>query len=119
MAEDIIMITITIMSGADDGEQLLFGSLPITLGRHPDDDVYLPYDERCSRHHARITRNKESFFIEDTGPEGHGSVNGTYIGDSKIDGKTQISSGQTILLGTVWVKFEVEQYCDGNTEDTR
>jgi len=99
-------LTITIMSGADDGKVVEIKKIPIMLGRHPDDDVYLPYDSRVSRHHARIIREDSSFFVEDVGPEGKGSTNGTYVGDKKIAGKTPVSSGEIILLGSVWLKFE-------------
>ena len=94
------------MSGAEDGKVFGLEKTPIILGRHPDDDVHLPYDSRVSRHHARITQKGDSYFIEDMGPEGKGSTNGTYVGEKKIGAKTAISSGEMILLGSVWVKFE-------------
>jgi len=99
-------IKITIMSGADDGKVFELEKNHIMLGRHTDDDVFLPYDSRVSRHHARITKKGDSYFIEDVGPEEKGSTNGTYVEDKKIGTKTAISSGEMILLGNVWVKFE-------------
>ncbi len=99
-------LNITIMSGAEDGKVFEFNSTPITLGRHPEDDVYLPHDKRVSRHHARITREGDSYLIEDVGPEGKGSKNRTYVNDKIITARTVISSGEMILLGSVWVKFE-------------
>lgn len=98
-------IVITVMSGADDGKVFELDKTPVMIGRHADDDVCLPYDTRVSRHHARITREGESYFIEDMGPEGKGSTNGTYINEKRIKGKTPISSGDMILLDSVWVKF--------------
>ena len=101
---------ITVMSGADDGKVFELDKTPLMLGRHPDDDVCLPYDTRCSRHHAQITKEGKSYFVEDVGPEGKGSTNGTYINDSdkKITGKTPLSSGDAVLLGGVWVQFETK-----------
>jgi pSer/pThr/pTyr-binding forkhead associated (FHA) protein len=99
-------VKITIMSGAEDGKVFGLEKNPFILGRHPDDDVCLPYDTRVSRHHARITRDGEVYSIEDKGPEGKGSTNGTYVGNKKIAAKTTISSGEMILLGGVLVKFE-------------
>lgn len=101
------VIKISVMSGADDGKVFELIKTPITLGRHPDDDICIPYDTRVSRHHARITREGETYYIEDVGPKGEGSTNGTYIGDKKIDTKTAISSGELILLGGVLIKFEL------------
>ena len=96
------------MSGADDGKVFQLNKIPIMLGRHPDDDVCLPYDTRISRHHARMTKEGNSYFIEDIGSEGKGSTNGTYIGDKKITRKTPLPSGDTVLLGGVWVRFEAK-----------
>ena len=103
-------VIITVMSGADDGKVLTFEKTPITLGRDVNDNVCLPFDSRTSRHHARITNEDGDFFIEDVGPTGEGSTNGTYINEkrSKINGKTLINSGDMILLGTVWIKFETK-----------
>jgi pSer/pThr/pTyr-binding forkhead associated (FHA) protein len=94
------------MSGADDGKVFEFDKVPIILGRHRDDDVCLPYDVRVSRHHARIIKEGNSYFIEDVGPEGKGSTNGTYIDDRKVTTKTPLSSGEIISVGSVLVKFE-------------
>jgi pSer/pThr/pTyr-binding forkhead associated (FHA) protein len=94
-----------VMNGADDGKVFVIGYFPFTLGRLPEDDVSLPYDTRMSRHHARISGDAKMCFIEDTGPDGKGSTNGTSVNDKKITGKTQLSYGDMILLGTVLVKF--------------
>ena len=106
-------IELTVMSGEQDGEVFSFPATPITLGRHPFDDVYLPYDVRVSRQHARITRENGTYYIEDLGPEGKGSANGTYLIDvdkgmngTRISGKISISSGTHFHLGPVWLKFE-------------
>jgi|GEM_PF-2919184 pSer/pThr/pTyr-binding forkhead associated (FHA) protein len=104
-------ILITVMSGVDDGRIFETDKSEIMLGRHFEDDVCLPYDNRVSRHHARISKDGlSSYCIEDMGPEAKGSTNGTYIdgNDKKISGKTSLSNGQIILLGNVWVKFEVK-----------
>ncbi len=99
-------IVITVMSGVEDGKIIELSKTPFMLGRHPDDDVCLPYDTKVSRHHARITKDGNSYFIEDIGSEGKGSTNGTHVNEKRVTSKTAISSGDTILLGGVWVKFE-------------
>jgi pSer/pThr/pTyr-binding forkhead associated (FHA) protein len=100
-------IKITILSGAEDGKVYRFEKNPITLGRHPDDDVCLPDDKRVSRHHARITKEGGSYFIEDLGPQGKGSTNGTYVDQTKVTGKTLITTGQIVAIGTLWIRFEI------------
>lgn len=100
-------IRITILSGADDGKVFEIDKTPFVLGRHPGDDVCLPYDTRVSRHHARITKEGDSYFIEDVGPEGKGSTNGTYVGDKRITARTVLTSGEITLLGSISFKFEL------------
>ena len=104
---------ITIMSGAEDGKEYRFDRTPVTLGRHPEDDLCLPYDTRVSRRHARITREQDSYFIEDVGPESKGSTNGTYVNEQKIAAKTTLSSGDIFLLGSVWLLFEKREISKG------
>ncbi len=99
-------IIITIMSGREDGRHFKISKFPAILGRHPDDDVFLPHDQRVSRHHAQITREGEEFFLEDIGAKGEGSKNGTYLNGYRINSKTSISVGDFILLGSVWLRFE-------------
>lgn len=100
-------IVITVMSGADDGKVFQFDKTPVMVGRHPEDDVCLSYDTRVSRHHARITKEGKTYFIEEVGPEGKGSTNGTFVNEKRITSKTPLSTGDMILLGSIWVRFEV------------
>lgn len=116
-------IFINVMSGAEDGKVFFFHKTTIMLGRHRSDDVFLQYDTTVSRHHARITKENGTYYIEDIGPEGKGSANGTYLIDmakgmneNKITGKTPISSGTHFRLGSIWLKFdyksELEHYIE-------
>lgn len=101
--------TITVMSGAEDGRIFELQRFPVVLGRHPEDSVFFPHDPGVSRHHAQITCKGDSFFIEDLGVKGRGSTNGTYLNDQRIDTRTSISHGDILLLGTVWLRFNVEE----------
>lgn len=101
-------IAITIMNGAADGKIFEFRKTPIVLGRHPNDDVYFPHNNKVSRHHATINQEDNCYFIEDTGPQGQGSTNGTFVDGNRITCKTSICSPCLILLGGVCVKFEVK-----------
>jgi len=101
-------VVITVMSGAEDGKTFELSKTTFMLGRHPHDDVCLPYDSRVSRHHAQITKKCDSYFIEDVGPNGKGSTNGTYVGEKRIGTTTAIQSGEMILLGSVWIRFEAK-----------
>jgi pSer/pThr/pTyr-binding forkhead associated (FHA) protein len=104
---EINHVCIEVLSGNEDGKVFEFNKLPVTLGRHHEDDIYLPLDPRVSRHHARIGKDNQNFFLEDVGLEGKGSTNGTYLNNSRIVGKTLLSSGDVFLVGSVWLKFVV------------
>ncbi len=101
-------ILIKIMSGVEDGKLSDFSEFPITLGRHPEDNVFLPYDIRTSRHHAQISQVDNNFILKDIGSNGAGSTNGTYLNEKRITGEAQLSSGDMFLLGNVWLKFELK-----------
>lgn len=100
-------VIITMMSGSEDGKMFKRDKMPITIGRHPNDDVYLPNDKQISRHHARISKDGDSYFIEDVGSQSKGSTNGTYVDIAKIIEKTPITSGQIFTLGNIWLRFDV------------
>ena len=102
-------IAITVMSGVEDGKIIELNKTSFMLGRHPDDDVCLPYNTKVSRHHARVTKEGIIYFIEDVGPEGEGSTNGTFVNEKRVISKTPISTGDMILLGGVWAKFKTRQ----------
>ena len=90
-------LTITVFSGAEDGRIFEPQQFPVVLGRHPEDSVFLPHYPGVSRHHAQITCKGDSFFVEDLGVKGHGSTNGTFLNDQRIDNKTSISDGDILL----------------------
>ena len=101
-------LVLTVVGGAQDGLTFKFNGTPITMGRHPNDDVFLPFDLRISRHHARIELEEGNYYIEDVGPRAKGSTNGTYLNDIRVTGKTLILPGDVFLLGSVWLKFSAE-----------
>ena len=101
-------LTITVLSGAEDGRIFESQQFPVVLGRHPSDCVFFPHDPGVSRHHAQITSKSGNFFIEDLGANGSGSTNGTYLNEQRIDAETLISNGDILLLGTVLLRLNLE-----------
>jgi pSer/pThr/pTyr-binding forkhead associated (FHA) protein len=101
------MVKITILSGPEDGKIFNLNTLPINIGRHSDDEVYLPYSKEVSRHHAQIRKENSSWLIEDIGPDGRGSTNGTYLENKRINTPSAIVNGEFFLLANVWLKFEI------------
>lgn len=57
-------------------------------------------DRKCSRRHATVTRNRESFFIRDLG-----STNGTLLNGVPLQGEQPLRDGDKIVLGQTVIKF--------------
>jgi|GEM_PF-81459 len=104
-------IAITVMSGADDGKlfKLPAATVSIVIGQEdPANDVCLKYDPSVQLHHARIAKKGSNYYIEDLEHKEHRQSK-TYCDGEKILGETALSSGDMILLGKTWIKFEVEK----------
>ncbi|MFC1906905.1 FHA domain-containing protein [Chloroflexota bacterium] len=110
------LVTITVMSGGEDGNMFRLRQFPTILGRHPDDDVYLSHERGLSRHHAKITHDGASFFIEDVGATGKGSTNGTIINNLRINTRSILSDGDILLLGSVRLRFNIKEDASPNSQ---
>ncbi|HUO34641.1 MAG TPA: FHA domain-containing protein [Candidatus Acidoferrum sp.] len=76
------------------------------FGRDPQCDQ--PLDSpMISWHHAQLTKTPEGIFVEDLG-----SLNGTFVGGTRITGKTKVAPGQEIGLAT----FRFQVCPDGHLE---
>ncbi|RRD51145.1 FHA domain-containing protein [Arachnia propionica] len=73
--------------------QFLIDADETTLGRHPESDIFLD-DITVSRHHARLLREDGRIAIED-----RGSLNGTYVNRTLIEGRAQLRHGDEIQIG--------------------
>ncbi len=72
-------IVIEVMSGPEDGREIICDKTPITIGRSSENSVSLPSDHLISRCHARISGSKDGFSLEDLG-----STNGAFIGKKRV-----------------------------------
>jgi len=73
-------------------------SLVVTIGRHPDSDIFLD-DITVSRRHAEISHNEGTFWAHDVG-----SLNGTYVNRQSID-NAQLASGDELQVGKFRLLF--------------
>jgi pSer/pThr/pTyr-binding forkhead associated (FHA) protein len=71
----------------------------LTIGRHPESDIFLD-SAKVSRHHARIERRNGSFIIHDLD-----SLNGTWLGGERIQEKA-LANGATIQIGDTRLVFK-------------
>lgn len=79
--------------GTGDESRFLIDADITTVGRHPESDIFLD-DITVSRHHAKFIRVDGTLFLEDLG-----SLNGTYINRTLIDGRAQVRAGDEIQIG--------------------
>ena len=63
-----------------------------TMGRHPDDDIFLD-DVTVSRHHVKVTCTAGKISAEDLG-----STNGTYVNGERIE-STELAAGDELIIG--------------------
>ncbi len=64
----------------------------ITVGRHPESDIFLN-DVTVSRQHCRFVVAEDSMTVEDSG-----STNGTYVNDARVD-QADLAPGDEVLVG--------------------
>ncbi|TDO92941.1 FHA domain-containing protein [Enemella evansiae] len=79
--------------GPSAGARFLLDSDEATAGRHPDSDIFLD-DITVSRHHVRFTRTDEGTTVADVG-----SLNGTYVNRTLIDGEVLLKPGDEVQIG--------------------
>jgi EmrB/QacA subfamily drug resistance transporter len=84
--------------GAVIAEVPLSGSTT-TIGRDPDCALELP-DKEASRHHARVTLEGDSAFIEDLR-----STNGTFVNRERILERRALTVGDQIQIGETSILF--------------
>src|SRR5215211_5194397 len=68
-----------VQRGPDAGARFLLDTDVVTVGRHPDSDIFLD-DISVSRRHATFTRTPNGYVVSDLG-----SLNGSYINRDRID----------------------------------
>jgi pSer/pThr/pTyr-binding forkhead associated (FHA) protein len=65
----------------------------VTVGRHPDSDIFLD-DISVSRRHATFTRGDNGYVVSDLG-----SLNGSYVNRDRIDNDVTLTGGDEVQIG--------------------
>jgi pSer/pThr/pTyr-binding forkhead associated (FHA) protein len=82
-----------VQRGPDAGARFLLDTDVVTVGRHPDSDIFLD-DISVSRRHANFTRSEGRYVISDLG-----SLNGSYVNRDRIDTDVVLSGGDEVQIG--------------------
>ncbi len=93
------MPELRITEGPHTGDVFRLNRESAVLGRDPECDIVF-YSGSVSRQHAKILRIDEAFFIEDLQ-----SRNGTYVNNSRIRQREQLSDQDRITLCDVVLVF--------------
>jgi hypothetical protein len=113
----ITAFVIMVMSGPDDGQKIYLSreygdgdlgednSWVVVFGRREECDVSIPFDTQVSRRHAALRVTDEyRFILEDTG-----SLNGTFVGKTRIEEPTVVERGELFRLGRTWMRIQPEE----------
>ena len=82
-----------VQRGPDAGARFLLDTDVVTVGRHPESDIFLD-DISVSRRHATFTRRPTGYVIADLG-----SLNGSYVNRDRIDTEVTLSGGDEVQIG--------------------
>ncbi len=84
-------------------KQFSLGSSPITIGRHPECDVFID-DASVSRRHAEVVFENGHYYISDLN-----SRNGTYLNGQLVPRATKLYDQSEIRICEVLLTFEVAE----------
>ncbi len=83
-----------VASGHQAGTRYAVTSEVVTVGRHPDSDIFLD-DITVSRHHVELTASSAGYDIKDVG-----SLNGTYLNGQRLeDSEVFLTNGDELQIG--------------------
>lgn len=89
---------LVVQRGPGSGQRFLLDEDLVTVGRHPDSNIFLD-DVTVSRRHAEFRRAEGSFAVSDAG-----SLNGTYVNRDRID-RVLLKDGDEVQIGKFKLVF--------------
>jgi len=95
------MLHVRVVSGNSKGHTVVLepARLPVTIGRDPENGIVLDHTA-ISRFHARITCEKDQYFVHDLG-----STNGTYLNGRRVT-RERLSPGDELIIANVGIVVE-------------
>ncbi|MGI8551329.1 MAG: FHA domain-containing protein [Dehalococcoidia bacterium] len=102
------MAFMKILAGERKGQRVELTGDSLTVGRSQDNAMSLADDERLSRHHARLSRQKEIWLVEDLS-----STNGTFVERSgrpmRIVKPTPLADGDILVIGSLRAAVSLDE----------
>lgn len=90
---------LVVISGANQGDDLLLKEASVLLGRGADCDLPL-LDTYASRHHCWIEPRGDEWWVRDLG-----SKNGTLVGAERVAHEQCLQDGEVITVGRTQIRF--------------
>jgi pSer/pThr/pTyr-binding forkhead associated (FHA) protein len=84
------------------------------VGRSPESDVPIEWDDRVSRTHAQLTRVGRRWHVEDDGL----SRNGTFVNEQRVHGRRGLRDGDVVRVGHTAILFRTPQSGGGASMPT-
>lgn len=81
-----------VRQGPKRGSRIHLDTEQITIGRHPESDIFLD-DVTVSRRHAEVRRVGDDFEVADAG-----SLNGTYVNQARVETE-RLNDGDELQVG--------------------
>jgi hypothetical protein len=102
-----------------DGAQRILSLPPaataLTVGRAPETDVCLAWDEEVSRVHAELARVGPDWAVADDGL----SRNGTFVNGQRVAGRLRLRGGDVLRFGATQIAFRAASAGVGETVQVR
>lgn len=96
-------IILNILDGPFTGKIFEFADFPISIGRMPNNNLNLPYDNYISRAHCSIITDGNNILIIDLK-----STNGTFINKQRIESSVIMKSNDVITIGNTNIKCHID-----------
>lgn len=87
-----------VQRGPGAGSRFLLDTDVVTVGRHPDSDIFLD-DVTVSRRHAEFRRDQEGYSVRDVG-----SLNGTYVNRDRIE-EVELADFDEVQIGKFRLRY--------------
>lgn len=94
---------LVVLRGPNAGSRFLLDSDVVSVGRHPDSDIFLD-DVTVSRRHAEFRRVNGGFVVSDVG-----SLNGTYVNRDRVD-EVMLANGDEVQVGKYRLVYYSSQH---------
>jgi class 3 adenylate cyclase len=100
-----IRVKLLVVKGPDAGIVYETESFPFIAGRDEQNELSLEKDSKISRKHAEISLSRGKIWLRDLG-----STNGSFVNNVRINKKTELQNGHTIILGKTFIQFLIIQH---------